>query len=184
MNFLGQYTKNWGEFSLNANIGANLYKRRYNYLYQATVGGLSAPGFFNIGASIDRPVNTSYLLRKEIRSLYGTASVGYKETYFIDVTLRNDNTSTLPKENNSYWYPSISGSFVFSELIDWNPLSFGKLRLSYAKAGSDLNPYQTSFSYSLGTIYAGPPAVIHYQFLIIWPILLYNLLSLIRMKRV
>ncbi|HEY6504347.1 MAG TPA: SusC/RagA family TonB-linked outer membrane protein [Chitinophagaceae bacterium] len=151
--FLGQYTKNWGDFSLNANVGANAYKRRYSYLYQATVGGLSAPGFFNIAASIDRPVNNSYLLRKEIRSLYGMASVGYKDIYFVDVSLRNDNTSTLPEENNSYWYPSVSGSFVFSELIDWKPLSFGKLRLSYAKAGSDLNAYQTSYFYNVGTIY-------------------------------
>ncbi|MBC7948559.1 MAG: SusC/RagA family TonB-linked outer membrane protein [Chitinophagaceae bacterium] len=151
--FLAQYNKNWGDFSLNANLGANMYKRRYTYLTQATVGGLSAPGFFNIAASIDRPVNNSYLLRKEIRSMYGMASVGYKDTYFIDVSLRNDNTSTLPENNNSYWYPSISGSFVFSELVKWDPLSFGKLRLSYAKAGSDLNAYQTSYFYNVGSIY-------------------------------
>lgn len=159
--FLGQYNKTFGDFSLNANIGANLYSRRYTYLSQSTVGGLSAPGFFNIMASIDRPSTTSFLLRKEIRSLYGMASVGYKDTYFLDVSLRNDNTSTLPTENNSYWYPSISGSFVFSELIDWNPLSFGKLRLSYAKAGSDLDAYQTSFFYNVGTIYTpqGSPSV-------------------------
>lgn len=159
--FLGQYNKEWGWFSLNANIGANLYKRRYTYLNQATVGGLSAPGFFNIAASIDRPVNNSYLLRKEIRSLYGMASLGYRNTYYIDLSLRNDNTSTLPKENNSYWYPSVSGSFVFSELLRWRPLSFGKVRLSYAKAGSDLNAYQTSYFYSVGTIYTpqGSPSI-------------------------
>lgn len=159
--FLGQYNKTWGDISLNANFGGNIYNRRYTYLYQATVGGLSSRNFFNIGASIDRPVNNSYLLRKQIRSAYGMASVGYKDTYFVDVSLRNDNTSTLPHENNSYWYPSVSASFVFSELLTWSPLSFGKLRLSYAKAGSDLDAYQTSYFYNIGTIYspAGQPSI-------------------------
>jgi TonB-linked SusC/RagA family outer membrane protein len=151
--FLGQYNKGWGDFSLNANVGANLYKRKYNYLSMSTAGGLSAPGFYNIDASIDRPNTTSYLLRKEIRSLYGMASVGYKNTFFVDASIRNDNSSTLPVDNNSYWYPSLSGSFVFSELLKWNPLSFGKLRVSYAQAGSDLNPYQTSEVYGIGTVY-------------------------------
>lgn len=153
--FLGQYDKNWGDLSLNANLGANLYKRKYNYLSMSTVGGLSAPGFYNIDASVDRPAVTSYLLTKELISLYGMASFGYKNTYFIDASVRNDNTSTLPEENNSYWYPSISGSFVFSELINWQPLSFGKIRLSYAQAGNDLAPYQTSEFYGIGTVYSG-----------------------------
>ena len=83
------------------------------------------------------------------------ASVGYKNTYFIDASLRNDNSSSLPADNNSHWYPSVSGSLVFSELMKWNPLSFGKLRVSYAQAGSDLDPYRTSSVYSIGTIYNG-----------------------------
>ncbi len=150
---LAQYNKNWGEFSLNANVGGNIYKRRYNYLTMATVGGLTAPGYFNIDASIDRPSTNSYLLRKEIRSMYGMASFGFKNTYFIDASIRNDNSSTLPEKNNSYWYPSVSGSIVFTELMKWNPLSFGKIRVSYAKAGSDLSPYRTSAVYGIGTTY-------------------------------
>ncbi len=153
--FLGQYNKKWNDLSLNANLGANVYKRKYSYIQQATAGGLSSPGFFNIAASRDRPVVSNYLLRKEIRSLYGLVSLGYKDTYFIDATLRNDNSSTLPKNNNSYWYPSISGSFIFSELVNWKPLSYGKIRLSYAQAGSDLNPYQTTEAYGVGGIYSG-----------------------------
>lgn len=153
--FLGQYTKNWGDLSLNANVGANIYDRRYTYLSQETVGGLSAPGFYNIAASIDRPLNTSYLLRKQIRSVYGMASLGFKDTYFIDASIRNDNSSALPTGNNSYWYPSVSGSFVFSELLNWQLLSFAKLRASYAQAGSDLSPYQTTAFYDVGTVYAG-----------------------------
>ena len=153
--FLAQYTKNWDDFSLNANLGSNLYTRRYTYLSEATQGGLTSPGYYNIDASVDRPAVSSYLLRKEIRSMFGMVSLGYKNTYFLDASLRNDNTSTLPPENNSYWYPSVSGSFVFSELFTSNMLSFGKLRLSYAMAGSDLAAYQTAFTYRAGNIYDG-----------------------------
>lgn len=150
---LAQFDNRWGEFSLNGSLGANLYDRTYTEITQSTSGGLSAPGFFNIDASIDRPNTGSYLLRKKILSAYGLASFGYMDTYFVDVSLRNDNSSALPEDNNSYWYPSISGSFVFSEVVDWDPLSMGKLRLSYAQAGSDLSPYQTTQSFVVGTEY-------------------------------
>lgn len=157
--FMGQYDKTWGALSLNANLGGNIYKRRYTELTEATAGGLSSPNYFNILASIDRPVVGSYLLRKEIRSIYGMMSLGYKNTIFLDATLRNDNSSALLKGNNSYWYPSVSTSFAFSELLKWDPLSFGKIRLSYAKAGSDLSPYQTSFTYAVGTVYTSTPPI-------------------------
>ncbi|MBC9796157.1 SusC/RagA family TonB-linked outer membrane protein [Sinomicrobium weinanense] len=150
---IAQYNNRWDDFSLNGTLGGNVYYRRYSYLYQQTVGGLSAPGYYNIEASVDRPVNESYLLRKQIRSMFGMVSLGYKDTYYIEASIRNDNSSALPKDNNSYWYPSVSGSFVFGELLDWQPLSFGKLRLSYAKAGSDLNPYQIGKVFDVGTVY-------------------------------
>lgn len=152
---LAQYKKSWKNFSLDASVGGNIYDREYTYLYQETVGGLSSPGFYNIEASIDRPDVTSYLLEKQIRSFYSLVSLGYKGTYYIDASIRNDNSSTLPKDNNSYWYPSVSTSVVFSELLDWEPLSFGKIRASYAQAGSDLSPYQTSKYYGVGTVYQG-----------------------------
>ncbi len=151
--FLAQYDKEWGALSLNANVGANLFTDHYTYLSMSTVGGLSVPGFYNIGASVDRPSTTSFLRRKEVRSVYGMVSLGYNDTYFLDASIRNDISSALPKDNNSYFYPSVSGSFVFSELLDWSPLSFGKVRVSYAQAGSDLSPYQTTAFYSTGTVY-------------------------------
>jgi TonB-linked SusC/RagA family outer membrane protein len=151
---LAQYNKSWGNFSLNANAGGNVYSRRYSYVSVSTAGGLSSPNFYNIEASVDRPGAATYLLRKQIRSMYGMVSLGYKNTFFLDGSVRNDNSSTLPANNNSYWYPSVSGSMVFSELIRWEPLSFGKLRLSYAQAGADLDPYLTSFSYRVGGVYA------------------------------
>lgn len=153
--FSAQYTNEWDKISVDATLGANMYDRDYSYLRQSTVGGLSTPGYYNINASVDRPDNTSYKLQKQIYSAYGLVSLGYDETYFVDVSLRNDKTSTLPENNNSYWYPSVSGSFVFSELVEWDPLTYGKLRLSYAQAGSDLSPYQTTPVYANGTVYDG-----------------------------
>jgi len=150
-----KYANDWGKFSMDATLGANMYNRNYSYLTQATVGGLTTPGYYNIDASVDRPENNSYKLQKKILSSYGLVSLGYDDTYFLDLSMRNDKSSTLPRSNNSYWYPSVSGSMVFSELVDWEPLTFGKLRLSYAQAGSDLYPYQTTPVYAVGTVYDG-----------------------------
>ncbi|WP_231561511.1 TonB-dependent receptor [Sphingobacterium sp. T2] len=77
--------------------------------------------------------------------MYASASVGYKNFLFLDATVRNDWSSTLPVNNNSFTYPSITGSFVFSDLeglknLEW--LSFGKIRLGWAQVGNDTEPYQ------------------------------------------
>jgi len=154
--FLAQYSKKWNDFDLNLNAGANLLTQKYDYVTSATSGGLSSPGFYSIEASIDRPLSYSYLRKKEVRSVYAMGSIGYKDTYFVDASVRNDISSALPDNNNSYWYPSVSGSFVFSNLIESNVLSFGKLRTSYAIAGSDLSPYETAINYVTGTVYKGP----------------------------
>ncbi len=152
---LAQFNKDFGKISLNASAGGNILNQRYSYLREETVGGLVTPGFYNIANSLERPDVTNYLRRKEVRSAYGSATVGYNNTYFIEASLRNDISSALPDDNNSYLYPSVSGSFVFSELMKWKPLSFGKLRLSYAQAGSDIDVYQTSNFFALGDPYNG-----------------------------
>ena len=149
----GRYKKDWENFSLSATLGTNLLDLDYSSVTEATQGGLTAPGYFNIEASVDRPDVDSYKEEKKIISAYGLVSLGYQDTYFLDLSLRNDKSSTLPKDNNSYLYPSVSGSFVFSELMDWEPLSFGKLRASYAQAGSDLSPYQITSVYGIGSVY-------------------------------
>jgi TonB-linked SusC/RagA family outer membrane protein len=153
--FLAQYDETFNDFSLTAIAGTNLYHRRYDYLYQATAGGLLTPNFFNIEGSIDRPVVNNYLDRKRIFSWFSTATVGYKDFLFLDASIRQDYSSTLPQNNNGYTYPSVSTSFVFSELLDWKPLNFAKLRLSLARAGSDIGTQLTSNPYAIainGTI--------------------------------
>ncbi|MEJ7625451.1 MAG: SusC/RagA family TonB-linked outer membrane protein [Ferruginibacter sp.] len=151
--FLAQYTKLFGNLSLNLNAGANKYTVDFNSVSGNTVGGLISPAFYSLAGSKDRPSISSFTRRKEIRSIYGMASVGFKDTYFIDASLRNDVSSTLPVNNNSYSYPSVSGSIVFSEFVKWKPFSYGKIRASYAVAGADLAPYQTGSSFNAGTPY-------------------------------
>ena len=153
--FIAQFDETFNDFSLTAIAGTNLYHRRYDYLYQATVGGLSTPNFFNIEGSIDRPVVNNYLDRKRIFSWFTTATVGYKDLIFLDASFRQDYTSTLPEGNNGYSYPSVSTSFIFSELLKAKAISFGKVRLSLARAGSDIGTQQTSNPYAIainGTI--------------------------------
>lgn len=92
--------------------------------------------------------------RKEVHSIYGAVNLGYKDYAFIDFTLRNDRSSTLASGNRSYTYPSVSGSFVFSDFfeIDKGAFEFGKIRASWAKVGGDTDPYRLSLSYGLRDI--------------------------------
>ena len=85
---------------------------------------------------------------------YGEVGVSYKDIVYLTATGRNDWSSTLPVENQSYFYPSVSGSFVFTQLLPANNiLSFGKLRASWARVGKDANPYATN-------TYVNPPITI------------------------
>lgn len=152
---LAQYNKSFDKVSLNASAGGNILNQRYSYLREQTVGGFVTPGFYNISNSLERPDVTNYLRRKEVRSAYASATVGYNNTYFIEGSVRRDVSSALPDDNNAYTYPSLSGSFVFSELLKWKPLSYGKLRLSYAQAGADIDVYQTRNFFALSDPYNG-----------------------------
>ncbi len=156
------FKKNFSDISLHGFIGSNIRKNSGEYLFNSTEGGLSSPNYFDIAASIARPSTVRTINEKEVRSVYGKVSVGYKDFLFLDGTLRNDWSSTLPVDNNSYLYPSISGSFVFSELLHTSAnsiLSFGKIRASYAQVGSDLGYNQVTTALTNGSLYDGNPSV-------------------------
>jgi TonB-linked SusC/RagA family outer membrane protein len=157
--FLASYVKQFKEMSLNVNVGANKYTRNFTSVSGNTVGGLLSPAFYSLAGSVARPTISSFILNKEIRSIYAMASFGYRDIYFVDASIRNDVSSSLPINNNSYSYPSVSASMVFSELLKWKPLSYGKIRASYAIAGADLDPYQTGTAFTLGTVYSGSTTV-------------------------
>ncbi|WP_242929497.1 SusC/RagA family TonB-linked outer membrane protein [Pontibacter vulgaris] len=140
------FKRAFGDFSVDALVGGNLRKDSYNQLEEVTQGGLSFPNYFDINASIARPYIARGYSKKQVRSVYGRASFGYKSFLFIDASTRNDWSSVLPVKNNSFLYPSIGGSFVFTELMKNSPitnvLTTGKLRASWAQVGADLSPFQ------------------------------------------
>ncbi len=144
-------TKFNDDITLNAMIGGNLMNQGRTFNRIATVGGLVLPDFYNIANSGGSPqINTDFENRA-INSVFSTASLGLFYTVYVDLALRGDWSSTLPEENNNYWYPSISTSFVFSELdalANNSVISFGKLRAGYGQAANDANPYNLRKVYS------------------------------------
>ncbi len=156
--FLGTYNKTFGQFNFDANLGANIRRNTVETVDQSTNGGLSIPNFYNISASKDRPNTSNRFFEREVRSIYGTVSLGYRGFIYLDGSLRNDWSSTLPVENNSYLYPSVSGSFVFSEFLEnQRILSFGKLKFGWAQVGSDTDPYQIFNTFTVNNPYGTLP---------------------------
>jgi TonB-linked SusC/RagA family outer membrane protein len=154
------FDKTFGKISVMANAGGNMRYNRTEGTLQATAGGLTTPGYYNIAASKDRPLAANYLFEKKVNSLFGNLSLGYADLLFIEGSIRNDWSSALPPSNNSYLYPSVSTSIVFSELFPANQIfTFGKLRAGYAQVGTDLSSYQTALSYLAGAVYGTNPSM-------------------------
>ena len=128
---------------------------RFDYTF---VGELAAPGIYDISNAAGTPSRVTFLTRKRVNSLYGQAELGFRDYLFLTATGRNDWSSTLPEENRSYFYPSVSGSFVFSDLMRLGSLSYGKLRASWALVGNDTNPYSLRNTFIADEIWAGTPS--------------------------
>jgi TonB-linked SusC/RagA family outer membrane protein len=143
-------------------IGNNIRQRYISTVNSATnaSGGLVVPGWYNL-ANSNGPVNiiTDNISRRRLVGLYADLNLSYKNMLFLEATARNDWSSTLPTANNSFFYPSVSLSFLFTELLKEssisNVLSYGKLRTSYAQVGNDTDPYQLLSTYSRGEILGG-----------------------------
>ena len=146
------------DFTLDATLGGNLRQNEYSSSNSKTSGGLSVPGLYTIEASVDRPSRSDFMSQKEVQSVFGRASFGWRSLLYVDVTGRNDWSSALEEGNNSYFYPSISTSFVFSELLgDNGVISFGKLRGGFATVGNDPGAYQTRDGFSATDPYGSNP---------------------------
>jgi TonB-linked SusC/RagA family outer membrane protein len=139
------------DFDLNANFGGNL---RYNFMENLhnTTSNLVIPGFYNIENGGPGAVTyTNFLSEKKVNSLFGQVSLGYKKMVYLDLTARNDWSSTLPKDNRSYFYPSASLSMLISDIFvmpEW--VTFAKVRAGYAQVGNDVDPYQLQRYYTFG----------------------------------
>lgn len=144
--FLALYNNTWGRFDFNATAGGNIFKvdnltSKMSGLGQQMKNIIAAMNYAEQSASQDR-------YRKQINSLFASASVGFDHTYYLEATVRADQSSTLPVKNNIYVYPSVSASWVFSELAKASWLDYGKIRASWAMVGSDTDPYQLDLNYS------------------------------------
>ncbi|HUH33845.1 MAG TPA: SusC/RagA family TonB-linked outer membrane protein [Daejeonella sp.] len=145
------YKKAFGDFTFDALAGANVRKEVREDLRVETNGGLSFANYFHIDASLARPIDDFLYYKKEVRSAYGKASFGYKGFAYVDVTGRNDWSSVFAPGLNSYFYPSVSGTFIASEFFPQgikDVVSFAKVRASYAQVGSDIDPYRTTLQFA------------------------------------
>lgn len=144
---LALYNNTFGDFDVNATMGGNIFK--VNNGTTTNIGrNQQIDDIISIMNYQEKSI-TEDQYRKQINSLYASASVGYLHTYFLEGTLRGDKSSTLPTDNNVYVYPSVSGSMVFSELIKNSGLiNYGKVRASWARVGSDTDPYQLQLNYT------------------------------------
>ncbi|MEX6686980.1 SusC/RagA family TonB-linked outer membrane protein [Danxiaibacter flavus] len=137
-------------FTINANVGVYSQDNQWKS-YSGGGGPFNVPFFYSISNVTSRPFNYGFT-HSRVNSVYGNVDVGYKNFLFITATARNDWFSMLNPASNHYLYPSISGSFVFSDAFhmpDW--ISFGKLRASYAQSSNTgaATPYQTVLTYGL-----------------------------------
>ena len=147
-NFLIGVNKKFGQdFTFNANLGGNSQDDVNSSAGVFTAGPFIVPYFYSVNNVSTRPYTVGYT-HYRVNSFYGSADLGYKNFLFLNATARNDWFSTLDINHNHYLYPSVSGSFVFSDaftLPSW--ISFGKLRASYAAASNGTQPYLNSLTY-------------------------------------
>jgi TonB-linked SusC/RagA family outer membrane protein len=155
--YMKQFAK---DFHLTASVGAADRYVRQTQLYSSTVGGLSVPDVYNLGNSNNPATTTDSLHEEEVKSLYGYADLAYKNMVYLNVSVRNDWTSTLQPPYNSYFFPSASLGLIVSEMLRMpTVISFAKLRGAYGNVASDAQPYQTLPVYSAGTRWNGVPSL-------------------------
>lgn len=165
-NLISNMSKQFGDFDFNLLLGAAIddtkgetnYKMAYNF---------SVPDFFSYAnATTDNKSFEHGASQKRLVGVFGEFRVSWKNTLFLTVTGRNDWTSTLPIENRSYFYPSVSGSVVFTEplqkagILSNDIFNFGKIRVSWAKVGKDTGAYETNTAlWPVGTYLGGKVGV-------------------------
>lgn len=149
---MGTFKKKLRQFSIQATVGASVNDKTVNSLrYDSKTASLKYANVFTIaninvngGANIDQQIDA----RRQLQSVFGTAQIGYKESLFLDLTARNDWSSTLaytPHEASGFFYPSVGGAWVLNEMIvlpAW--ISFSKIRAVWSKVGNDIPLYVTN----------------------------------------
>jgi TonB-linked SusC/RagA family outer membrane protein len=142
------------DFSFDANFGGNLLRQRNTAMFSNTGPALTVPNFFTISNTQNVISTQSVGSPVDVHSLYGFGQVNWRDAVYLDLTGRNDWSSTLPEENRSYFYPSVGLSAIVSELIPSlsGALSFARVRASWAKVGNSAPPFmlQRTASFTAG----------------------------------
>ncbi|WP_299825815.1 SusC/RagA family TonB-linked outer membrane protein [uncultured Pontibacter sp.] len=146
------------DISLNGLIGANLRRNRLSDVRASTNGGLIVPRLYALSNSVNpitAPIENNE--REGVDGIFANANIGFRETYFLELSARRDKSTTLPEGDNAYFYPSIAGNVVFSNLIKVPWLSGGKLRVNYAEVGNSAQPLSIFDVYTQPTGLDGAP---------------------------
>jgi len=149
--FLVGVDKKFNNISVNASVGGNTFRTK-DHNFSDNASNFTVRDFFSLPNGVTKTPTYGFSQRR-VNSLYGLAEIGYKSMLYLNVTGRNDWFSVLNPAYNSKFYPSVSGSFVFSELLkDLTWMTFGKLRASWAQVGSSngVNAYDGLLTYSIG----------------------------------
>ncbi len=149
IDFLVNYSKNISDaVSFSAFAGINVRKNYLNMITAATNGGLKIPGIYSLQNSRDAlPLPKERDEQIEVQGLFANATLGYKDYLFLEASMRRDKSSTLPADNNAYFYPSISGSYIFSKHLNTNLIPYAKFRANYAEVGKDTSFDQINDTY-------------------------------------
>jgi len=139
------------DFAFRGLLGSNIRRQNTNSIRSSTNGGLIVPGIYALSNSLNTPnAPVEFDGTREIRGIFAGATFIWRDMITLDGTIRRDESSTLPKGNNVYYYPSASLGFVFSKLLPsatW--LSFGKLRANYAEVGNDAPLFSVNDVYTV-----------------------------------
>ncbi len=161
--FLLNFKKNLGEsFDLNLGLGGNAMKQVGRFS-DVIAPELAVPGIFTLSNSrvaLQNLTNTPYT-EKRIHSLYATGQIGFNNYLYLDLSARNDWSSTLPSDSRSYLYYAANLSAVLTDALRINtngPLSFAKVRFGVAQVGNDTDPYQLATIYNAQTPVQGGPS--------------------------
>ncbi len=135
---MANYNQTFGDISLTALFGGNIRRDYTHSIFASTNGGLVVPDLYAVENSVSNVLApTEGQSTIAVNGMYGRLSIGYKDFFYLESTLRRDRSSTLPKDNSVYLYPSIAANLIFSNLVNVNWFQFGKVRFNYAEVGND-----------------------------------------------
>lgn len=135
-------------------VGTNLRRSAVNITDGQTNGGLVVPGVYSFSNSVNTPEAASETdAARAVDGYLGRATLAYDRFLYLDLSARYDVSSTLPVDNNSFFYPAATASLIYSELFDISGMDFGKLRLNYAQVGNDAPMQRLQNIYSMGTAF-------------------------------